>query len=282
MAGRSELLGAHMSIAGGFRNAPGLGASIGCTAIQIFTKNAGSWNAKPLDPDDVQAFKQGLEQNGIGAAVAHDSYLINLCAADRDKLKRSIDAFVHEIERTHALGLPGLITHPGSPTEKGEAWGLKTMGRSLSQVLKRTAHAPAGIWLETTAGQGTNLGFTFEHLAEIIGLAGGDAQRLGVCMDTAHIFAAGYDLRTKAAWDDLLGRFDEIVGLERLKAVHINDSKKDLGTRVDRHDRVGLGFIGLTALRRVVRDKRLKHIPKILETPGGMEAFAEDLTLLRK
>jgi deoxyribonuclease-4 len=272
------LLGAHMSIAGGVYNALLSGKELRCTTIQIFTKNANQWKAKDLSSEEIEKFKQLLKETQISPVIAHDSYLINIASKDKELLQKSRESLLFELTRTELLGLPYLVMHPGSnPDEKD---GIKRIADSLSWVHSKSPKYQAKICLETTAGQGNTLGFRFEQIAEITDLVD-DKERLGVCYDTAHTFVAGYDIRTKKAYDETFKRFNRIIGLKHLKVIHLNDSKKDLGTRVDRHEHIGKGFIGLEAFRMLLNDPRFEKIPKIIETPREGEMDKKNLRVLR-
>ncbi len=274
------LLGAHVSIAKGIYLAPGRGEEIGANAIQIFSKNQNQWVGKPLSPEDAEKFRQAWKESSIERVVIHDSYLINLGSADETLLRKSREAFLDEMDRAEMLGVPDLVFHPGSYRKETEEFGLNQIVASLNFVLALRPGYKVRLLLETTAGQGTNLGYTFEQLARIReGVE--QKERTGICLDTAHIFAAGYDIRTRDAYDATMSQFDAILGLENLRAIHLNDSKKPLGSRVDRHENIGKGLIGLDAFRFLMTDPRLKMIPKILETPGGPEAFKEDIKTLK-
>jgi deoxyribonuclease IV len=268
-------MGAHMSIAGGVDRAVDRGAAVGCTALQIFTKSSNQWAARPLSDEEVERFRAGLGRHGIRHVVAHDSYLINLCSPDDALWRRSIDACALELERCVRLGVPWLVAHPGGHMGRGEAYGVARMAEAIDAIHARVPAAGASLALETTAGQGTVIGYRFEQIGSII-QATADPHRIGVCLDTCHAFAAGYDLRTPQAYDQTLGRFADDIGLGRLKAIHVNDSKKDLGCRVDRHEHIGKGFLGLQAFRNLMNDARLTHVPLLLETPKG-EDCREDV-----
>jgi deoxyribonuclease-4 len=272
-------LGAHMSIAGGVDRAVDLGAEVGCETIQIFTKSSNQWRAKPLADEEIAAFKRKREETGIHPVVAHDSYLINLASPDPGLLQKSRDAFLIEMERAEALEIPYLVMHPGSHKGSGVDEGLKTIAASFDLLHARSEGFKLMVLLETTAGQGTNLGFTFEQLRRIIEMTD-DGTRLGVCVDTCHLLAAGYDITNRAGYDRMWGEFDGELGIERLKVIHLNDSKKDLGSRVDRHEQIGRGTLGLEPFRMLLIDPRLQRIPMILETPKGAD-YAEDKENLR-
>jgi deoxyribonuclease-4 len=261
-------IGAHMSISGGLHKALLQGKQLACDTIQIFTKSNMQWKARDLTQNEINLFKETLDETGIGPVVGHDTYLINLASPDKETYKKSVDSFIVEMLRSEAVGLPYLVMHPGAHMDKGEEWGLKRIASSLNTVFKATKGTQVTVLLETTAGQGTNLGYAFEHLAQIMDMA--DApERLAVCYDTCHTFAAGYDIRTKKAYNATLKEFDRIIGLDKLKVFHINDAKKELGSRVDRHEHIGKGLIGLDAFRFILTDPRFKDTPKILETPKG-------------
>ncbi len=276
-------LGAHMSISGGLHLAIQRALQVDCRALQIFTKNASQWKAKPLADEAVEQFRTAREESGLGVVLAHDSYLINLASPDPRLLEKSIAAMGDELERAEQLGLPFLVSHPGAHKGDGEAAGLARVAESLDAVHRRHPDMEAKILIETTAGQGTSLGFRFEHLAAILEQVE-QPERLGVCLDTCHIFAAGYDLRTPEAYEKTMGEFEQLVGFDRLHAIHVNDSKKDLGSRVDRHDQIGDGALGREAFRSLMRDQRLKDIPKVLETRKGpeLEEDRRNLALLRQ
>lgn len=278
--GSENLLGAHVSIAGGVFNAIANGERIGANAIQIFSKNQTRWVAKPLSDEDAKKFRDAWRRSGIREVVIHDSYLINLGSPDPDLLKKSREAFLDEMDRAEKLGVRWLVFHPGSHMNAGEEAGLTTIADSLNWLISQRPAYKIRLLLETTAGQGTNLGYTFEQLAYIWDRVE-EKSRLGICLDTAHLFAAGYDLRSEEAYEETLQKFDTILGLQNLYAIHINDSKKDLGSRVDRHDHIGEGLLGLETFRRIVNDPRLKSIPKLLETPGKEEDFKRNLDLLK-
>jgi deoxyribonuclease-4 len=261
-----RLIGAHMSTAGGLKNSLYTGKAIGCTAVQLFTGSPRQWHHPPLDLKVAEEFHAAKEETGITFTVAHDSYLINLAAPDVEVLERSRKAFRLEMDRAEELGIPWLVTHMGAHLKTGEDTGLKVLCESLTALLDETEGMVAGVALETTAGQGSTLGDKFEHLARIID---GCARhpRLGVCLDTCHIFVAGYDIRTEEAYEKTFNHFGETVGFDRLKVIHANDAKKPLGSRVDRHEHIGEGEIGIEAFGRLVTDPRMLHAPVIIETP---------------
>jgi len=264
-------LGAHESIAGGLHKAFGRAQAATCDAVQIFVKSNRSWAVKPL-----------TEETGIAPVVAHTSYLLNLGTPDELLWEKSRNMLIIELERCEALGVLWLVLHPGSHVGSGEKAGLARVAEGLGEVHAATSGFSAQILLETTAGQGDSLGHTFEQLARIVELTP-QGERLGVCLDTCHVFAAGYDLRTAEGYATTMEAFDRALGLERLKALHLNDSKGELGERKDRHEHIGNGYIGLDGFRNVVNDPRLAGLPGLLETPKGedLEEDRENLAVLR-
>jgi len=271
------LLGAHMSIAGGYHLAAEKGGALGCTAIQVFTKNERQWRAKPITDDDASLFKSAVDKHGIKVAFAHDTYLHNLASPNPELWRKSVDAFTEELGRCEKLGLDYLVSHPGSPMTSGADAGIGRMREALAEILERTKGYRSQVLLETTAGQGATLGSRFDEMARII--EGFDP--VGVCYDTCHVFAAGYDLRTKPAYDKVMAEFDKHIGLDRLRAFHLNDSKKDLGCRVDRHEHIGRGFIGRDAFKFIMNDARFAATPKVLETPKENDMDPVNLAVLR-
>jgi deoxyribonuclease-4 len=272
--------GAHMSISGGLYKAFGHGERVGCDTIQIFSKNQQQWRAKPLGEQDITLFRAEQQRTGIEPLVVHASYLINLAASSDELWEKSIAAFAEELERCAALEIPYLVIHPGAHTGSGEAAGLRRDADALNRLLDAGIGGDVLVLLETTAGQGSCLGQRFEHLARLIELVGHD-ERLGVCADTCHMLAAGYDIRTPEACAATFDEFDRLVGIERIKAFHLNDSQKDLGSRVDRHTHIGAGYVGLEGFRAIVNDRRFADLPMILETPKS-EDLAEDIENLAK
>ena len=264
-----------MSIAGGLPRAVDRAEASRCEALQIFTKSAGQWRARELPPAEIARFRERVEETGIGPVVAHNSYLINLAAAAPALRAQSMAALGDELDRAETLGLDGLVMHPGSYTNGTEEDGLQLIGEALPQLLAARPRARTRVLLEHTAGQGTNLGHRFEHLAAIIERLDG-SPRVGICLDTCHLLTAGYDLCTEHGYADTFREFDRTVGLDRIEVFHLNDSKKPLGSRVDRHEHIGQGQIGLDAFRFIMRDRRFRKIPKVLETPKGKD-LAEEL-----
>ena len=279
------LFGAHTSVAGGLNRGVEAARLLGMEAMQIFTKNANQWSAKPLIESDIRGFRDAVSDAGLKYCIAHDSYLINLAAADDALFQKSCAALIDELERAEALGLDYLVTHPGAHTGSGEEAGLARIIMGLDLVLGRCEALRVRILLETTAGQGTTLGHRFEHLGAIIGGVR-HGNRLGTCFDTCHVFAAGYPLSSRGDYEATMQEFDVHVGLQKLLLFHLNDSVKPLGCRVDRHAGIGAGEIGENGFRRIVHDPRFRDLPMILETPkedadGEMSMDAVNLAELR-
>lgn len=274
-----KYVGAHVSTSGGVENAPLNAAKIGARAFALFTKNQRQWVAKPLSEESIAAFRENLQQVGIAPeqVLPHDSYLINLGHPEKEALQKSRNAFLDEMQRCRQLGLKLLNFHPGSHLGKcTEEESLATVADSINWTLGQTEGVTAVI--ENTAGQGTNLGYSFEHLAAIIDQVE-DKSRVGVCLDTCHTFTAGYDLRTAAACEATFAEFDRIVGFDYLRGMHLNDSKPDLGSRVDRHDSLGKGKLGLEVFRYIMNDTRFDDIPMVLETIDDT-LWPEEIALL--
>jgi deoxyribonuclease-4 len=269
------LLGAHMSIGGGVHRAIERSCSIECTAMQMFVKNNMQWFARPLDRAEIKAFLSHAQRKQIEAAFAHSSYLINLAATNPQFHANSLRALAEELTRAHQLELPFLVLHPGAHLGAGEQAGLEKIIASLDAIWTVIPKVKTKIALETTAGQGSCLGDKFEHLATIIENVR-EPERLCVCLDTAHVFEAGYDIGSEAGVKKTFREFDRIIGLDSLSAIHLNDSKTARGSRVDRHEHIGKGQIGLDAFRFIMRDRRFRKIPKVLETKKG-EDLAEDV-----
>jgi len=275
------LLGAHMSTAGGLHTAFARGEALGCTAIQIFTSSPRQWRGRKLTDADVREFRQAWDASSCRVCLAHDIYLTRLGTRDSAILSRSRSTFAQEIRTCQRLGLSGLVMHPVGDTDADEDAVLARVADSLNAVFDEVPFEGTQVLLETTAGQGANVGYRFEQLARIIDAVEQDA-RLGICVDTCHVFAAGYDISAKTGWRKMMSELEATVGLARLKAIHLNDSRKPLGSRVDRHAHIGQGEIGEAAFERVMRDRRLVKIPKLLETPKENEMDAVNLALLRK
>jgi deoxyribonuclease-4 len=275
-------LGAHESIADGLYKAFDRAQSVGCETVQVFVKSNRSWAVKPLAEEDVARFKAKAEETGIQPVVGHTSYLLNLGTLDEALWARSRDTLIVELERCEALDVPYLVLHPGSHVGAGEAIGLARVTQALGEVHAATPGFRTQILLETTSGQGDSLGCRFEHLAWLIEQTP-EGERLGVCLDTCHVFAAGYELRTPEGYAATLGAFDRSIGLERLKALHLNDSQGDLGSHKDRHAHIGKGHIGLEGFRHVLNDPRLAGLPGLLETDKSddLHEDRENLEVLR-
>jgi deoxyribonuclease-4 len=275
------LIGAHTSTAGGLENALIEGADIGATTIQIFTRNQKRWVNKPISDDEAQLFKEMQKQLGIHKVMSHDSYLINLGSPHAEGLAKSRDAFKEEIHRCHALDLAFLNFHPGSALESTEEECLDTIIESLLFLEKEIAKGRTRILLEATAGQGSCVGYRFEHLDYIISKTK-HIIPIGVCIDTCHIFAAGYDIRTKESLDHTIQEFDRIVGLKHLYAFHVNDSLKPLGSRKDRHAPLGQGEVGIECFEALMKHPATRDIPKYLETPDGPPLWKKEIAMLRE
>lgn len=269
-SGSAVLLGAHMSIGGGVHRAIERACSIGCTAMQIFVKNNMQWFARPLAPEEIKAFVRHAQRAELSSVFAHANYLINLAATNPQFHANSLRALAEELIRANALKLPFLVMHPGAHLGAGEEAGLEKIVASIDAVFTAIPKIKTKIALETTAGQGTCLGHRFEHLAWIIENVR-EPGRLCVCLDTAHVFAAGFDLTSEAGTRKMFREFERTIDLEHLVALHLNDSKSARGSRVDRHEHIGKGKIGLDAFRFIMRDSRFRKIPKVLETPKGKE-----------
>jgi len=274
------LFGGHISIAGGVELAPERARALRFDAMQIFTKSQRQWAAKPLEQERAALFRANRAANGINVVASHLSYLINLASFERRKRKMSMDAFADDLRRCALLGIDQAIFHPGSHMGKGASRGIRRLAESLDQVLDEADPGGPRVLVEGTAGQGDQLGATFEELRDILA-ASRHPDRLGICLDTCHIFAAGYDVRTREAYEETIARFDAIVGLSRLEAWHVNDSKGPLGCRRDRHAHLGEGEIGTAPFRRLARDARFRELPLYLETPEGERHYAMNLAVLR-
>jgi len=265
----ARILGAHQSIAGGLSRAVDRAVETGCQCLQVFTRNINRWDVSPIDQADAEAFRQAVKAAGLSLVVAHDSYLINPASADPTLRKKSIDGLVTELERAALLGIPWVVAHPGAAGDQPRAEAVQRAADGIAAALTHTRSLAAGILIETTAGQGSCLGDSFEEIGCMLRTidAAGHADRVAVCLDTCHVFAAGYGLSPQQELDRTLAAFDTAIGLDRLKVIHANDSKRDRGSRVDRHEAIGQGKIGPEAFRLIMNHPRLAHIPLILETP---------------
>lgn len=275
-----KYIGAHVSAAGGVENTPERANEIGANGFALFTKNQRQWESKPLTDESINGFKDGCEHYGFSmdAIIPHDSYLINLGHPEKEKLQKSRDAFLDELRRCEQLGIRLLNFHPGSHLNQiSPEHCIEMIADSINWALDQTEFVTAVI--ENTAGQGTNMGYQFEQLAQMIERVD-QKERVGVCVDTAHAFAAGYDISSEAGFKETFELFDQTIGFDMLKAMHLNDSKKELGSKVDRHDSIGNGFIGITPFELIMKDPRFDGIPMILETPNT-ERWPEEIALLR-
>jgi deoxyribonuclease IV len=279
---KRPMLGAHMSIAGEVGEAFNRGKQAGCECIQIFTKSSRQWASKPYTEDEIERFKRNRIETGITTVIAHDSYLVNLGAPDEAMRLKSVNGVIDELNRCEALGVGILVAHPGAHVGSGIETGIKTIAKSIDEAHAACKGFKVKIALEITAGQGSNLGHTFEQMGQIFD-AVVENERIRLCFDTEHAFAAGYDIRTPEEYENTFGELDKFVGLKRLAAFHLNDSIKEFHSRVDRHQHIGKGFIGLDAFRRLLNDPRFFGLPMCLETPKGpdMKEDIENLATLR-
>jgi deoxyribonuclease-4 len=278
----APLLGAHMSIAGGVEKSIDRALSVGCTAMQVFVKNNMQWFAAPFSEKEITAWRTHPRRGELRCVFAHSGYMINLGATNPDFLDKSLRALAEELTRADQLGLPWLVLHPGAHMGTGAEAGLKRIVEGIDEVFRRIPKVKTRIALEATAGQGSSLGHTFEQLAFLLEHAH-EPKRLCICLDTAHIFAAGYDISTKEKTRAVFEKFDDVIGLDHLAAIHMNDSKAALGSRVDRHEHIGKGKIGIEAFRFIMNEPRFTNVPKVLETPKGadLKEDVENLALLR-
>jgi deoxyribonuclease-4 len=272
------ILGAHMSIAGGYYKALEAASKAGMATCQIFSKNNNQWRAKPITSEESQLFLGRLQELKILHPLSHSSYLLNLASPSADLWQRSVDSLVVELERAEQLGIPYVVIHPGACVGSCEEDGIAAVVKGLDEVLQRTSTLQCSILLETTAGQGSSLGHKFEHLAAMLeGVH--HTKRVAVCVDTCHLFAAGYPLAARKDYLATMKEFDRLIGLEQIKAFHLNDSKKELGSRVDRHEHIGRGKLGLEPFQHLLNDRRFREVPMYLETPKGTES-GEDLDVI--
>ncbi|MHB8586913.1 MAG: deoxyribonuclease IV [Thermoplasmatota archaeon] len=271
-------LGAHVSISGGVENAPENGRQLNCDCIQLFSKNQQQWAAKPITEVSQTLFRSRVSEMGIGPNLIHGSYLLNLASPDETVWKKSVEGLTIELERAEQLGVPWVVVHPGAAKEMGPAWGVKRIVTAVRAALDATAGAGAGVLLETNAGAGSAVGRSFEELGEM--LAGIHDERSGVCLDTCHVFVAGYAIHTEEGYEETFRSFDRIIGLRNLKAFHLNDALAPFGSNRDRHEHVGKGMLGLATWKRLMSDPRFADLPGYLETE--LDGVAADLAALRK
>jgi deoxyribonuclease-4 len=264
-------IGAHMSVAGGVSNAVDRALLHGCESLQIFCKNANQWNAKPIAPHEIARFRQRVEETGLTPVVSHGSYLINLATTHHELRQQSLAAFIDELDRAESLGLRGVVIHPGTCTAGSEDDALRLIAEAIANAFKARPRQKVKVLLEHTAGQGRTVGHRFEHLAAILGHLDG-SHRVGVCLDTCHLLASGYNIADAAGYDDTFESFHRIVGLDRLEVFHGNDSKKPCGSRVDRHEHIGKGFVGLEPFRRLLADPRFADKAILIETEKARAA----------
>jgi deoxyribonuclease-4 len=274
------LLGAHVSIRGGIERSIQRGTELGCESIQIFTKNQRQWSVSSLSEKTVEDFLQERERSGIKEIIVHDSYLINLGNPDPAALKKSREAFYNELVRADQLQVPYLVFHPGACMDSTQSEGVRRIAESLNLVINIQQKGSVQLLLETTSGQGSHLGYSFEQLATILSQVE-EKRRVGICFDTAHVFTAGYDLRSERSYNQTFELFQSIIGLDCLKVFHLNDSKKQFGSHLDRHENIGEGYLGLEPFRLLVNDPRFQNHSMILETPGSEDCYRKNLSQLR-
>jgi deoxyribonuclease-4 len=280
---RAPLLGAHFSISKGLHHALYKAKAYGCTALQIFTKNASTWKERTLIQDDIIRFDQARVETGITEIVSHTSYLINLATFEREKHDMSCNALMNELIRSSVLDIPFIVLHPGAHMGNGEKKGIEKIAAGINKIFAQTYGIKTRLLLETTAGQGSGIGHSFEQLASIMDKIE-NQNRFGICLDTSHIFAAGYDIRKKKSYLKTIKAFDKIIGINNLFVIHLNDSKRDLGSRVDRHEHIGEGYIGINLFKFLMNDRRFRDVLKIIETPknkNGRDADKMNLGRLR-
>ncbi len=275
-----KVLGGHVSVTGGVQNAPQHARDVTCDCMQIFSKNQMQWSSKPLAPEDVSLYKENMAAHGIRETVIHDSYLINLGTPDAALMKKSREAFLEEVVRAETLGVRNLIFHPGAHMGAGEQAGLRRIADSLNWARKEAGSGAVCFVLENTAGQGTLLGHSFEQLAKIIDMLD-DQKDAGVCFDTCHAYAAGYDVKSRKGYEATFALFDDVLGADTMRAMHINDSKGKQGSHLDRHAQIGEGFLGLECFAHFMNDERWDGIPMVLETPEGEKRYKKELKALR-
>lgn len=274
----ATLIGAHVPASGGIAGSIREGKAIGCTAVQVFTSSPRMWKSAPITDSKVKDFQDSLAETGITSIVSHDSYLINLADADPERREKSKQGLLAEMNRCSLYGIPYTVSHMGAHINQGEEVGLKRIAEVAGEILNESPQNVT-LLMETTAGQGTCLNCKFEHLAKILELTK-SPERLKICLDTCHIFAAGYDIRTQETYEETFELFDHLIGIEQIKVIHCNDSKKPLGSRVDRHENLGEGLIGATAFQLLVNDPRFERVPIIVETPTENDGHAKNVARL--
>jgi deoxyribonuclease IV len=267
-----DLVGAHVSIAGGIHNAVDRGMASGCRVIQCFTQNSGTWKGKAVSDEDAALFREKLAKSDLAEVISHDIYLINLASAPGENQEKSLVAFKQELERCARLGINKIVMHPGSHNNDGEPVGIRRICDSFDVLFSQVPQFTGTVLLENTAGQGSNLGYRFEQLRAIID-GSSFPERFGVCFDTCHAFASGYPIQERDGYERTFDEFDKILGISRLQAFHMNDSKKGFGSKVDRHEHIGAGALGLDTFRFIMNDPRFAEVPKVIETPNdeGMD-----------
>ncbi len=275
------LLGAHVSIAGGISKSVERAKKIGCESLQIFTKNQMQWRIPVLKDKEVIKFKEEVVKSKILPATVHSSYLVNIASPNKKTRNMSIKDLIEDVLRAEKLGIKYLVFHPGAHKGKGEKYALDAIVEGLNEVVEKTFYSNVKLLLETTAGEGTNVGYKFEHLSYILNRVK-KPDKVGICVDTCHIFAAGYDLREKHSYKMTMKQLKEIIGFENIKAFHLNDSLRGLGSRIDRHAEIGKGEIGISAFEFLVNDPNFSEIPGILETPGGEDGYRRNIEILKK
>jgi len=280
MRGKRILVGAHISIVGGLHKAIKRGEEIGCAAIQIFTKSARSWLAKKITSEEVDLFKKAWKSSAVSLVIVHAGYLINIGSCKKSFERKSVKSLLEELQRCELLGIPYLVLHPGAYVGWKEEECIAQIAKNLDEVLEKV-NGKSKILLETMAGQGTNVGYTFEQLKKIRKLCK-NKRRVGICFDTCHTFAAGYDISTPKGYKETMEHFDKVLGVGLLKVIHVNGSKRELESRKDRHENLGKGEIPLKTFELIMNDKRFFNVPKILETPIGREVYEKEIKTLKK
>jgi deoxyribonuclease-4 len=276
MAKSGPVFGAHRSIGGGFENAFQSGRAVGCACLQIFVKNQRQWRADPLTEDQIARYRAAEGETGLAPVIAHASYLLNLASPDERQRRKSVVGLIDELERCEALGVSALAIHPGAHMDDSLEAGIDRVAKSLSKVHGACPGYRCMVLLETTAGQGSAIGWRFDHLAEILDRTV-DPDRLGICLDTCHLFAAGYDFRTPEGYAAMMDELESVIGLAKVKCIHVNDSKREAGSRIDRHEHIGKGRIGKKGFIHFVNDRRFAGMPMIIETPKGEDGRGTDL-----